>query len=149
MIPLAAKECTHFSSAATLDSSLNLCGGVMYKFILVLFLLPITALADEWTDADTKRETVFFGIRTFTYLQTYTVAKYGWQGYYEQNKILGKFPHQDRVTAYYAIHSLVHFGVSYILPTEWRQGFQYITIGEVGAAAYSNHASGVRVKFLF
>ena len=121
---------------------------VTVKYIL-LFILSIPAFADEWTDADTKREVVFLGIRTFTYLQTYTVAKNGWQGHYEQNKILGKYPHQDKVTAYYVVHSLVHFAVSYYLPSDWRQGFQYITIGEVGAAAYSNHASGVKINIKF
>lgn len=120
------------------------------KLLILLLLLSSTVHADEWTTADTKREAAFFGLRTFTYLQTYTVAKSGWKnGLYEQNKLLGKYPHQDRVTAYYAVHSLVHLGVSYILPADWRQGFQYITIGEVGAAAINNHANGVRVSFGF
>lgn len=102
---------------------------------------------DEWTDADTKREAVFLGLRTFTYLQTYTAAKDGWVGLYEKNKILGKRPHQDRVTAYYAVHSLVHFAVSYYLPSDWRHVFQYVTIAEVGVAAYTNHANGIRISF--
>lgn len=119
------------------------------KSLFVLLLISLPSFAAEWSNADTKREAVFLGLRTFTYLQTYTVAKDGWQGHYEQNKLLGKYPHQDRVTAYFAVHSLVHFGVSYFLPSDWRQGFQYITIGEVGAAAIGNHANGVRVSFPF
>lgn len=117
------------------------------KIILALLLVSSSAFADEWTDADTKREVVFLGLRTFTYLQTYTTAKDGWKnGLHEQNKLLGKYPHQDRVTAYFAVHSLVHFGVSYLLPADWRQGFQYITIGEVGSSAIGNHANGIRLN---
>lgn len=116
---------------------------------VMLLFLSLSSFASDWSDGDVTREAVFFGLRTFTYLQTYTVAKAGWQSHYEQNKLLGKYPHQDRVTAYYAVHSLVHLGVSYILPADWRQGFQYITIGEVGAAAIGNHVNGIRVRVGF
>lgn len=101
--------------------------------------------ASDWTDADTKREAAFYTLRTVTFLQTYSAARDGWENHYEQNKLLGKYPSKEKVTTYYIVHSLVHLGVSYILPPEWRQGFQYVTIGEVGAAAIGNHASGVRI----
>lgn len=134
--------------AARPQDLFDFCQITKMKYLLFLLLIS-PACADEWTDADTGREAVFLGLRTFTYLQTYTAAKGGWKHNYEQNKILGKYPHQDRVTAYFLVHSLVHFGVSRILPADWREGFQYITIGEVGDSALSNHATGVRVNFPF
>ena len=118
------------------------------KFILALLLLPLPAFADEWSDADTKREAVYLSIHTIDWLQTRTIAKENWpDGRFERNQILGKHPSVQTLDIHYAITSFGHYYIATLLPTEWRKAWQYIAIGDAGSAIINNYSLGVRIKF--
>ena len=80
----------------------------MYNFIF-LFFIAFPCFADEWTNADTKRELVY---------QTLNVA--------DRMFTEGDMRHANQ---YFIASAVGHLGISYLLPKEWRSAFQYVTIG--------------------
>lgn len=121
----------------------------MRLFLLLLFVSS-SALADEWTSADTKREAVFFGLLAIDYKQTLAIPNLcNARGVcaYELNPILGKYPHEDRVALYFAGSAILHYVIASSLPAEYRKIFQYVTIGAQGGFVLRNWHVGVKVRF--
>jgi hypothetical protein len=117
----------------------------MFKFILALFLISSPAFADEWSREDTYREAAYLTLHTLDWAQTREIARN--PAYYEQNMYLGKHPTVRQVDRYFAAMALAHVGVAYLLPSEWRRPFQYLTIGvELGAVAH-NFSIGISANF--
>ena len=115
----------------------------MKYLLLLLFISP--AYADEWTTNDTYREITYQGLAAIDWLQTRNIAKN--PNYYEQNPILGEHPSVGKVNAYFAITGLVHYGISKILPKEYRAPFQYVTIVVEGGAVAHNFSIGINAEF--
>jgi hypothetical protein len=112
--------------------------------LLLLLLFCSTAYADDWSRADTYREATYLTLHTIDWAQTREIARN--PNYYEQNMYLGKHPSIREVDRYFAAMALAHIGVAYILPSEWRTPFQYVTIGvEVGAVVH-NYSIGINIK---
>jgi hypothetical protein len=120
----------------------------MSKFIFVLLLLSSSAFAqEEWTSGDTYREAAYLTVHVIDWLQTREIAKNP-DKWTEQNPIIGApYPNIDRVDGYFALTALAHIGVAYILPAEWRKGFQYFTIGSQSAVVVHNIGLGIRIPF--
>ena len=117
----------------------------MLKFLL-LFCISFHAFADEWTSADTKHELVYLVLHSTDWMQTRYISKNP-SYLYEQNNILGKHPSIAKVNNYFAATALMHFGVAYLLPREYRRSFQYITMGvEIGAITH-NYQIGIKLNF--
>lgn len=115
--------------------------------VILTFISLNAHSADEWTARDTQIESAYLVIHTIDWLQTRGVAKHGWVGHKEQNPILGEYPSTKKLAAHYAITSIGHYYIATLLPKEWRAAWQYIAIGDAGAAVYGNHLSGVRIQF--
>jgi hypothetical protein len=120
----------------------------MSKFIFVLLLLSSSAFADEWRTEDTYREVAYLTLHTIDWLQTREIAKNP-DKWTEQNPIIGSpHPNIDRVDGYFALTALLHVGVAYALPAEWRKGFQYVTIARETYSVTRNYLSvGIRIPF--
>ena len=118
---------------------------VTVKYIL-LFILSIPAFADEWTDADTKREAVYLTLHTFDWAQTRNIARNPdkWR---EQNAVLGGNPSVSQVDRYFIATGALQFAVAYYLPAEYRKAFQYVTIGIEGGAVAHNFSIGISARF--
>lgn len=117
---------------------------------LCLLLAISTAHAgeDDWTRADTYRETAYMTLHTIDWLQTRSLAKHGWpNGHYEANPVLGTHPSVKSLDAHYIITSIGHLWIAHLLPADWRVAWQYIAIGDAGGAVINNHMLGVRIKF--
>jgi len=111
----------------------------------VIILWPSPSHADEWTDADIKREVAFLVLQFIDYGQTRTIAKHP-ENYHEFNEILGSHPSVSKVNKYFAVTTLLQLVVADKW-TEYRTEFQYLTIGiEVGAVG-NNVMIGIHHDF--
>lgn len=133
------------------------------KYILALLLIPSLCFGDEWTKPDTVRELSydvllavdwsqtrgFLGIpkpdcQRYDYLCNKDAAEYQ---PHELNPLVGKRPSQNRLTAFVLGSAIGHYLISEALPTDWRHGWQYVTIGaELGAVAH-NYSLGYHAQF--
>ena len=121
----------------------------MKTILLLLSLLSSPCFADDWTRADTVRQTVYTGLLMADWSQTKVISKKCSNGFdrHEQNDMLGTCPSVNRVNNYFALSALVNVGIAYALPTEWRAPFQYVNIGwEAGWVAH-NYSIGIRFGF--
>lgn len=101
---------------------------------------------DEWRGADTAREAVFLTLYMLDWGQTRTIARHP-ERRSEANAFLGEHPSAGRVDRYFAVTALAHVGVAYVLPSSWRAGFQYITIGIELSTVNRNRHLGIAVDF--
>lgn len=131
---------------------------VMKWFIYsLLFLLPSSISASDWTEADTVRESAWLALWVVDWGQTRTIAKktddfpflglYDVPRYEEKNHFLGKHPTVKEVNHYFARGALVHYGISKVLSPKYRKMFQYISIVYEADAVYKNYRVGINVSF--
>jgi hypothetical protein len=91
-----------------------------------------------WTWKNTVLEASCVTLSTIDAVQTANHARDNWNGWEEQNPILGKYPHQDTVYAYFASWVLIHGLVALILPEEWRYVWQGACIVGEGYTTITN-----------
>ena len=122
----------------------------MKKLFLLLVLLASsnTAFAghDEWTADDTKRQAVYLSLHTIDWGQTRNIAKNP-ELYREVNPVIGEHPSTGRVDGYFVATALLHTGIAYVLPAEWRKGFQYVTIVIEAGVTNRNRNLGIKIDF--
>ena len=120
-------------------------GVKMFKFLLLL-LVSCPVMADEWTTSDTYREATYIAIDSMDWAQTREIA-HDPKKYREQNGFLGDHPSVQRVDAYFVSAALVHYAIARMLPSDYRAGFQYVTIGiELGWVQHNAHM-GIGMMF--
>jgi hypothetical protein len=135
------------------------------KLVLAVLLCvsyPAFAAHDEWTSADTYREAAFFVVDAVDWAQTRNIAKKKSSQvllcqsgvtvcdvptHYEHNILLGNHPSISQVNRYFALGALVHIGLAYALPKDWRIGFQYVSLGVELGCVNHNHSLGISAKF--
>ena len=118
----------------------------MKTFLAVMLFISIPAFADDWSSTDTKREAVYLTLHSMDWMQTRYIAKNPSE-YSELNSILGEHPSVGKVNNYFVATALLHVGAAYILPSEYRKAFQYLTIGmEFGVVAH-NYQIGINLDF--
>lgn len=141
----------------------------MFKLFLALLAFVPTVHAEDWSTSDTKREVVYQIIQDMDWIQTRNIAKTTlvWvkkpillvRGepmyvsypanihlYSEENNMLGAHPTLGAVNRYFLATSVLHMGISYMLPEEYRAPFQYVTIGiETGYVAH-NYSIGLKLN---
>jgi hypothetical protein len=143
---------------AILDMSKMGCTRRCFIGVMIFLLSPTPAMADEWTTADTWRETAYLSLLTIDWAQTrsflrakpVTTVVNGcttttWD--YEQNPILGKHPEQSHLDAAVIITGIAHVYIARLLPEKYRAPFQYISIGIEGGAVAHNFSLGVKAQF--
>lgn len=123
---------------------------------LIAFLFSTAILAnDPWTQGDITRETIWQTLNLLDWAQTRTIATetmsvpgFGtFPRYSEGNPFLGNHPTRKDVDRYMAASALFHLGVSHILPTRWRTGWQNVTIGWEASFVYRNYRAGISLTF--
>ena len=118
----------------------------MSKFFFILLLLSSSVFADEWREADTYREVAYLTVHSLDWAQTHTIAANP-DKYFEHNLILGNNPKSENINTYFALTALAHIGIAYVLPYEWRKGFQYVTIGIESRSVVRNFSLGISIQF--
>lgn len=122
----------------------------MFKFLFILLFISTPAFASDWTAADTKREAVYLTLHFIDYKQTLAIpdrCKIFGGSCRELNPILGKYPHEDKVAAYFVGAAVLQYTIARALPAEYRKAFQYISIGcGLGFVAH-NFSIGIKAKF--
>lgn len=116
----------------------------MFKVILI-FLLSFNCLADDWTRQDTYRESAYLALHALDWNMTLQISKT--PNLQESNPILGTNPNAARINEYMAGSALLQFGIAYVLPSEYRKAFQYITIGDSLHSVATCYSVGLKFKF--
>lgn len=113
---------------------------------ILICLMPILSLAgDKWTQEDTAYQAVFITALSCDWLQTKEIARN--PNYYETNFILGKYPSQNEVDFYLLSAAILHTGIAYYLPKEYRRIWQCFWIGVEMNCVRHNYSSGIRINF--
>lgn len=112
----------------------------------ILLAICGAAHADNWKQGDTYREVAYQIVAAIDWGQTLNTAKNP-DTLEEHNAILGKHPSVSKVNTYFVLTGLVHWGVAYALPREYREAFQYVTIGVEANQIQSNFSINIGVKF--
>lgn len=121
----------------------------MFKFIFLPFILLFiffspSTYADQWSNADTKREAVYLVLHTMDWAQTRNIARNP-DKWHEQNSILGSHPSTSQVDQYFVATAAIQFAIAYYLPVEYRKAFQYLSIGHDAGYVVHNFSIGIRV----
>ena len=116
-----------------------------YLLPFLLFVTTFSAQADEWTQADTSRQTVYTVLHVIDWRQTIDIARHPEQQ--EMNPVLGAHPNNSRINTYFATTLAAHYLIAKAFPAEYRKAFQYVTIGVEASVVQSNFALGLSVGF--
>lgn len=118
------------------------CGAIA----LIVSFLCAPATAGDWTKEDTEWQAAYLALHIADWGQTRDAAAHPGR-YVEQNPILGEHPARAQIDKYFVATALLHTGIAYVLPPDWRRAWQQITIGfEVGVVA-RNARIGLQVNF--
>jgi len=115
------------------------------SLILILFLAPKPAQADDWTAFDTALELSYAAVTTLDWSQTNWASHH--PPFYEENKLLGPHPSRLRTGVYFPAMILLHAGIAVALPKPWRGVWQAVGIGVEMEVVRANFAVGVRLSF--
>ena len=104
---------------------------IFFCFWLVLFLGMAEAKDNEWRTSDTIRQAVVLSLLLADERQTEHIAinpdLYKEQGF--ARAFIGSKPSVGDVQRYFLTVAAIHSVAAYMLPQDWREGLQYITIG--------------------
>src|SRR2546421_10215995 len=116
------------------------------KFVSLLLLFPSLCFAGDWSIEDTYRQSALTALLIADWSQTRWAMKHP-EKFTELNTILGDHPSMGRLNNYATAEIVGHAAISYMLPPEWRKGWQYVWIGVETHAVYRNHKVGVKFSF--
>lgn len=132
------------------------------KLFLALLFVSLPVVADEWTSADTYRESTYLVLHTLDWRQTQYIAKHP-EKLVEFNPVIGTHPSDSEVNRYFIATGLLHVAASYYLPKvgrilpeilqrtlyvdHWRKAFQYVSISVQSGVVHSNYLAGIKIIF--
>lgn len=97
---------------------------------------------DRWTKGDTVRQAVFTGLELIDCNQTHKIID---NNIYENNRWLNDLSDRGRVN-YFASCIVLNSLISYLLPRDFRNGWQYGSIGYEYEAIDDNYGNLRRIK---
>ena len=100
----------------------------------------------SWDKADSYREVGWQVIHVVDWGQTLEIARNP-NDYHELNPIMGRHPSVGNVNVYMGLSSVAHVAISVLIPKEYKETWQWITIGLSGACVISNFNIRLGVKF--
>lgn len=104
---------------------------------------------DQWTAADTVRQTVATGLAVVDWAQTKYISRSCRNGgrFSEGNEVLGSCPNQRRVDTYMGFAVILQTVIAWSLKRSWRESFQYGVVGVEAVVVFRNNSAGVEVYF--
>lgn len=140
--------------------------------VIIIFLFPSIAFADEWNDTDTSLQVAYSVVHLVDWSQTLQIAEYADNyerceknnfgryrnstdcGSYqkdivESNLVLGKRPSKSSVNKYFAGTLIGHYLISRWLKKPYRNIWQSVTIGLELGYIHHNIKNGFKVRFDF
>ncbi len=112
----------------------------------VLALSALTCKADDWSKADTVRQTVVLTTLAVDMMQTLDIKNH--PGLHETNPILGRHPSDHKVVTYFLVSAAAHTVLVQKLPAGWpRQSAQYGLIALELVVIAKNKKLGINIKF--
>lgn len=124
----------------------------MYKVIIILLLFPSVCFAwdrpveNRWTAKDTMFEAWNVGLQVIDWGQTKNIVNNP-DLYYEGNSFLGKHPSHAEVDRFFLVTIVGHGVVSYLLPRDYREVWQLVTVGMHIGNVKRNYDIGLKVDF--
>jgi hypothetical protein len=116
-------------------------------FILGL-IAALSAAADDWNEADTRRQIYFTVAALGDYSTTKNLTRRYDEGYYESwNKFLGDNPSSRKVDLYFALWIPGHFLIAQKLNPEWRPAWQWGGAIAHTLATIHNRQLGLKFEF--
>ncbi len=112
---------------------------------LTLFLCPKSYSADKWTQQDIQLETIIIALQIIDWGQTHSIIDD--PEFEEGNPLLGSNPTSGKVNLFFIATTIIHIGITHILPQKHRKGWQSAFIAVSGAVVLHNNSIGVRIKF--
>jgi len=121
--------------------------------IVISFSVPAKA-ADPWSKQDIALEAAWIGLNFVDWAQTRWMAKNDWYFDGQRHKELNplffeKRPNTFKVDTYFAVGTLLHVGVTHILPSKYRPYWQGVTIMTTGYCVGKNAHIGAGLNFSF
>ncbi len=115
--------------------------------ILIAFMIfnASGARASDWTDADTNRQLVFYGLKAIDWKQTLSIKNN--PNLQEANPLLGPNPSDARINNFMIGAMVLETGIALYLDAEQRRYFQYIVIGFTGFTIGHNWQAGTKWGF--
>ena len=115
--------------------------------ILGAFLLfsGAPAYALDWSEEDTERQLIFYGLKVMDWRQTLSVKNDSHLA--ESNTLLGSHPSDMRIHKFMMGGMLLETGIAAYLEPESRAYFQYVMIGFTGFTVASNWRVGAKWGF--
>ena len=112
--------------------------------LLILFLLPSTAISEELSKAEKVGELSFQAVNFIDMMQTLEIVQHS-DKWYETNPILGKHPQQHEVITYFMIRGATHYHITKWLPKKFRIPWLTITVLPQIPIIEHNHNLGIRI----
>ena len=118
------------------------------SLLLWLILIAVSQghAADPWTKGDTIRESTWQVIHALDFMQTRQIARHP-ETWRERNPFLGEHPSAEKVMVYFACGAVLHLGIAYLLPKDYREAFQYVTILFSAGVVATNFGVGLNFQF--
>lgn len=119
---------------------------IMLAVAMLLFGSTVFAAdPDQWTRDDTIKEATFVGLLFLEKAQRNYVAEHG--GMYVPNPFLGPNRKESDVDKFLIASAILHPVISYLLPRQYRDWWQYGTLIIEGTSIASNMSFGVGFEF--
>lgn len=115
-------------------------------YILLLILFSGVTNADDWSTSDTNREITYHVFHALDWAQTRYIGE-NCNKHRESNPLLSSCPSNKEVDTFFIATSFFHYAVSRLLPSDYRKGWQYVTIGSSANAVYTNYNIGVKMSW--
>jgi len=111
----------------------------------VAFAADQMATTDRWTKEDSIKEVTFLGLLYLEKCQRNYANEHG--GMYVPNPFLGPNRKESDVDTFLVTSAILHPIISYLLPRQYRDWWQYGTLIIEGTSIASNMSFGVGFEF--
>lgn len=121
------------------------------KIILLALLFPVVALADPLTVQQNAFEAAFAAELVADYQQSSKIEHFCDDRIdctiHETNPLIGDGASKDRLKAYFASATIIHYGITYELPSKYRFAWQSGSVLIEGLTLRKNTKLGLHINF--
>ena len=114
------------------------------KYLLLLF--PSLCFAGDWSKEDTLWQIGYTALLTADCVQTRWAASHP-KAFEEGNPVMGLHPSKGQIDNACLAMAFANFGISYVLPIEYRRFWQFSSIVIEGTVVFHNASIGIKMEF--